>query len=124
MANPEYCIALIGDRAAGKTAFIQLLKGIEPRILDDNKYYPTIGTEVHPISHRRRLFNIYDMGKFSTFDRMPQIHAAILITKKETPVVPAVPGNPPIIIVNNKDYAMNLAAALNALNRVIQALNQ
>jgi len=124
MAHREYCIALIGDRAAGKTAFIQLLKGIEPRKLDDNKYHATIGSEVHPIVHRRHTLNIYEMGKFSTFDRMPHIHAAILITKDPAAVAPVVPGNPPVIIVNNKDYSMNRAATTNALNRVIQTLNQ
>jgi hypothetical protein len=124
MAHREYSIALIGDRAAGKTAFIQFLKGFTPLLPKNNKYHATISTEVHPIDHRRRTLNIYEMGKFSTFDTMPRINAAILITKDPAAVAPVLPGNPPVIIVNNKDYLMNRAATTNALNRVIQTLNQ
>ena len=123
MARPEHCIAVVGDRGAGKTAFIHLIKENPIHTIKNNRYYGTIGTEVHPIHHRGHLFNMYDMGKFSSFNNLPHIQAAIFITKKHNPELPVLPGDPPIIIINNKDYRMTLADALRALDMVAETIH-
>jgi len=123
MAQPNHCIALVGDRGVGKTAFIKLNKNITPLLPKNNKYHATIGSEVHPILHRGHIFNIYDMGKFSSFNNMPHIQAAIFITKSRNPELPVLPGDPPMIIINNKDYRMTREDTYRALDLIAETIH-
>ena len=123
MAQPEHCIALVGDRAAGKTAFIHLIKDCPLPTIKNNRYRPTIGTEVHPIHHMGHLLNIYEMGKFSSFNNLPHIQAAIFITKEKNPELPVLPGGPPIIVVNNRHCRMTHADAYRALDQIVNTIH-
>ena len=120
MANRELNIVVIGDRASGKTAFVHLLKNIPIRPLPDNKYYGTIGSEVHPIIHKKRAMNIWDMGKFSSLASVPRIDAAILIRKNNgAEDLPLIYNNAPVIGVNNMGNRMTRTDANNALTQVL-----
>ncbi len=123
MPYPEYNIALIGPAASGKTAFIRFLKGLSPQPIKNNKYYSTPHTTVHPIDHRRHLFNIWEAGKFSKVEEFPNISVAILITKETNPVMPSLPGNPPIVVVNNRKHIMTAVDAYRALDKVIDIID-
>ena len=123
MATREYCIVLVGPRASGKTTLVRMLKGLPPETIKDNTYHATIGSEVHPIEHRSRLLNIDDMGKFTTFDNLPSIDAAILLTKRANPELPVLPGGPPIVVVNNHDYTMARAGVDAALDQIVNAFH-
>jgi hypothetical protein len=116
----NYTIALVGDRAAGKTAFMHLIKDIPLPTITNNRYHPTIGSEVHPIDYRGYVFNIYDMGKFSSFNNMPQIDFTIFVTKKINPELPVIPGGPPMVVVNNRDYCMTRTDAYDALDKIVE----
>ena len=123
MTSTEYNIALVGASASGKTAFMRFLKNIPLETIKNNRYHPTSHTQVHPISHRRYLFNIWEAGKFSTIDTFPNIRVAILITKETNPVMPILPGNPPIVVVNNHDYTMARAGVDAALDQIVNAFH-
>jgi len=123
MATREYCIVLVGPRASGKTTLVRMLKDLPPETIKDNKYHATIGSEVSPMFHQGRLLNIYDMGKFSTFNNLPSIDAAILLTKRANPELPVLPGGPPIIVVNNHDYTMARADIDIALDQIVSAFH-
>jgi hypothetical protein len=123
MAQPNHCIALVGDRGVGKTTFLYLNKGNPIRPIKNNKYHATIGSEVHPIVHRGHIFDIYDMGKFSSFNNMPHIQAAIFITKKENPELPVLPGDPPMVMINNKNYRMTREDTYRALDLIAETIH-
>lgn len=124
MTSTEYNIALVGASASGKTAFMRFLKNIPLETIKNNRYHPTSHTQVHPISHRGYLFNIWEAGKFSTIDTFPNIRVAILITKETNPVMPILPGNPPIVVVNNRKYIMTEADVYRALDKVVDIIQQ
>lgn len=51
-----YKILLVGNPQVGKTSMINyIMEGQMPA-----KYVPTLGTEIHPIYYRDRIFNIWD----------------------------------------------------------------
>jgi len=124
MSYPEYNIALIGAAASGKTAFMRFLKGLSLETIKNNKYHSTPHTNVHPIDHKRHLFNIWEAGKFSKVEEFPNISVVILITKEVNPVMPILPGNPPIVVVNNRKHVMTAVDAYSALDKVVDIIHQ
>jgi GTPase SAR1 family protein len=124
MATRELNIVLIGDRASGKTTFVHLLKNIPLQPMRDNKYRATIGSEVHPIIHKKRQMNIWDMGKFSKLENLSHIDVAIFITKMENPIyIPPPTLTAPVIVVNNMGNRMTRTDVNNALTQVLQRIN-
>jgi len=124
MATRELNIVLIGDRASGKTTFVHLLKNIPLHPMRDNKYRATIGSEVHPIIHKKRQMNIWDMGKFSKLENLPSIDLAIFVTKMENQIdIPLIYNNAPVIVVNNMGNRMTRTDVNNALTQVLQRIN-
>jgi len=124
--DPVYRVALLGDRASGKTSFMRFIKGNPLDTLKDNKYRSTAHTEVHPLFHNSLKIDIWETGKFSCVEKFPLMYAIIVVSNEKSAekVTVNLHGPIPVITVYNRKYRMTHDDALTALDRTAEVLTR
>lgn len=122
--NHPYRVAILGERASGKTAFVRMVKGIPLSPIKENRYHATPHTEVHPIDHRGTFIDLWETGKFSIVEKFPLTDAIIVISrhKQDERVSVNMDSGKPILTVNNRHYSMTHDDVINALDELVKAL--
>lgn len=102
-------IAIVGNPASGKTAFIQAARS-QPI---SSQYFKTIACEAHPHSHNGEHITLWEFGHYCNWDIMENMDGVIYITTRDSDFVT---NKPHVVVMNkNKKAKFDTNAVLNEI---------
>lgn len=102
-------IAIVGNPASGKTAFIEAVCGVPI----SRHYVKTIAHEAHPFDHNGEDIILWEFGHYCNWDRIENMDGVIYITTRDSDFVT---NKPHVVVMNkNKKAKFDTTAILNEI---------